>query len=256
VPDSLWPDRAIGVFETLLVLDGSPVELEAHLRRLSASVGELFDVELPPGARELLLEHASALPVGRMRLTASPAPAGDGVELDVFTAQVDRDNVFPSWERSITLRPFVVEGGLGAHKWADRDGLAWTEATEPDGALPLVLDVHGEVLEASRANVFVVEEGSIVTPADDGRILPGVARARAIETARSLGIEVREETLRFDRMSRAREAFLTGSVRGIEPVRAVGQATFEPPGDALSTLTAEIRRQWSGATSLRFGEAR
>jgi para-aminobenzoate synthetase / 4-amino-4-deoxychorismate lyase len=243
VPDFVRPDRAIGVYETLLVLDDSPIELEAHLQRLSASVRELFAAELPAHARELVIERAAALPVGRLRLTVTPGTGGV-VAVDVVAAPVDPENVFPSWQRAIALRPFVVEGGLGGHKWADRDGLAWTEATEPDGALPLVLDVGEEVLEASRANVFAVEGDSLVTPPTDGRILPGVARAAVIASARSLGIEVREESLGADRLLAAPEAFLTGSVRGIEPVRSVSGTSFQPPGETLGAITAEMRRKW------------
>ncbi len=253
MPDFLWPDRAIGVFETLLVLDGAPIELDAHLQRLSSSVRELFAAELPPHARALVLEHAASLAVGRLRLTAAPVPGGVPA-VDVVTATVDPENVFPAWDRAIALRPFVVEGGLGAHKWADRDGLAWTEATEPDGALPLVLDVGEEVLEASRANIFAVEGDSLVTPPADGRILPGVARARAIESARAVGVEVREEPLGAQRLLTAGEAFLTGSVRGIEPVSSVSGTAFGPPGEAVAAVAAELRRQWVGERPARSAQ--
>jgi para-aminobenzoate synthetase/4-amino-4-deoxychorismate lyase len=253
VPDFLWPDRAIGVFETLLVLDGSPIELDAHLQRLGASVRELFAAELPPHARALVLEHAAGLTVGRLRLTAAPA-AGGAPAVDVVTAQVDPENIFPAWERAIALRPFVVEGGLGAHKWADRDGLAWTEATEPDGALPLVLDTGEEVLEASRANVFAVEGDRLVTPPADGRILPGVARARAIECAHAVGVEVREEPIGAERLLRSGEAFLTGSVRGIEPVSSVSGTPFHASGETVGAVTAEMRRRWLGERPVRSAQ--
>jgi para-aminobenzoate synthetase / 4-amino-4-deoxychorismate lyase len=243
VPDFVRPDRTIGVFETLLVLDGSPIELKAHLRRLSASVRELFAAELPARAHGLVIERAAALAVGRLRLTGTPGRGGV-VAVDIVTAPVDPESVFPSWQRAIALRPFVVEGGLGAHKWADRDGLAWTEAAEPDGALPLLLDAGDQVLEASRANVFAVEGDALVTPPADGRILPGVARARVIASARALGLEVREEPLSADRLRAAPEAFLSGSVRGIEPVRSVGGTSFQPPGEALGAVAAELRREW------------
>lgn len=241
--DLLWPDRAIGVFETLLIVEGSPIELQAHLERLSWSVRGLFGAELPAGTRELVLDSASPLPLGRLRLTVAPGPAGV-LGADAVTATVDPEDVFPSWERAILLRPFVIHGGLGAHKWADRAGLAWTESSESDGCLPLVLDAGGEVLEASRANVFAVEGEVLITPAADGRILPGVARARAIEAARSLGIELREETLSVDRLIAAGEAFLTGSVRGVEPVRSVDEAELEAPGEAVFEVTAELKRTW------------
>jgi branched-subunit amino acid aminotransferase/4-amino-4-deoxychorismate lyase len=43
VPGLLWPDQSIGVFETLLVIGGSPIELDAHLERIGWSVRELFE---------------------------------------------------------------------------------------------------------------------------------------------------------------------------------------------------------------------
>jgi para-aminobenzoate synthetase/4-amino-4-deoxychorismate lyase len=243
VPDPPRPDRAIGLFETLLVLDGSPIELERHLERLGRSVRELFGQALPADARELALERAAPLQLGRLRLTVAPRE-DDSLAAAAVAAFVDTDDLFPSWERAIALRPFVLPGGLGEHKWADRERLAWAEAGEPEGWLPLVLDVGEEALEASRANVFAVEDGVLVTPAADGRILPGVARARAIEIAGALGIEVREERLDVERLIVAGEAFLTGSVRGIEPVSAVGETALGPPGELLAELSSEMRRSW------------
>jgi para-aminobenzoate synthetase/4-amino-4-deoxychorismate lyase len=229
----------------MLVLDGSPIELDPHLRRLSASVRELFGAELPPGTRELVRERAAPLPVGRLRLTVAPRHDGS-LGTAAVTAKVDPADLFPSWERAIALRPFVILGGLGKHKWADRDGLAWTEAGEAKGALPLVLDSGEEVLEASRANVFSVEDGALLTPAADGRILPGVTRASAIEAAGRLGIEVRAERLDVQRLLAAGQAFLTGSVRGIEPVGAIGETALGPPGELVDELSSEMRRSSIG----------
>jgi para-aminobenzoate synthetase/4-amino-4-deoxychorismate lyase len=239
----------------MLVLDGSPVELDAHLGRLSASLRALFGAELPPRTRELALERSSPLPVGRLRLTVAPREDGT-LGAAAVAAKVDPDDLFPSWERATALRPLLIPGGLGKHKWADRERLAWAEAGEATGALPLVLDSGEEVLEASRANVFAVEDGVLLTPAADGRILPGVTRARAIETACLLGIEVREQRLELARLIAAGEAFMTGSVRGIEPVLAVGEAELAPPGDLLDELAAEIRRRWSGVSEAGSAPAR
>ena len=233
------------MFETLLVLDGTPVELEAHLARLGDSVRALYGTELPAQAGELVRRRAVGLAPGRLRLTAAPAEDGS-VGLTVVTATVDAADVFPSWERSAVLRPFLVEGGLGPHKWADRRELAELESGLAAGELPLLVDAGEEALECSRANVFALDGEVLLTPPADGRILAGVARARVIEEARSRGIEVREEPLTLDRMVSAAEAFLTGSVRGIEPVRAVADSRLHEPGARARELAAELRATWEG----------
>jgi para-aminobenzoate synthetase/4-amino-4-deoxychorismate lyase len=94
-----------------------------------------------------------------------------------------------------------------------------------------------------------------VTPAADGRILPGVARAKAIATAREIGIEVREEPLDVERLIASGEAFLTGSIRGIEPVRMVGESPLGPLGEAVAELAIEMRQSWLEMASARAAQA-
>ena len=254
MPELLRPDPAGGVFETLLVLDGRPIELEAHLERLSRSVGQLFGAVLPVDTRELMLESVSALSVGRVRLTAILGLDGV-VNTAVVTAAVDPEDIFPAWERGVVLKPSLLRGGLGAHKWADRAGLSRLEAGGPERSVPLLLDVGEEVLEASRASVFAVEAETLITPSTDGRILPGVTRALAIDTAASLGIEVREEALALERLLAAGQAFLTGSVRGVEPVRSLDEAEFEVPGATVCALAAEMKQRWVADDAARSTRA-
>ena len=156
------PDPQQGVFETLLVADGQPIELEAHLARLTSSTGELFGEDPPPGARELVHQHARTLELGRLRLDVAPDPEGR-LAATVKVAAVDPALVFPSWERAATLAAIVVDGGLGAHKWSDRRLLDQAQS-DCGAALPLLLDADGSVLEVSRGTVFLVRDGSLVTP--------------------------------------------------------------------------------------------
>jgi para-aminobenzoate synthetase/4-amino-4-deoxychorismate lyase len=214
----LTVDPALGVFETFLVLDGSPVELDTHLQRLRASVGELYGLELPGNATEVVAAEASGLTVARMRLQATPV-AGAGLELSTTSAEVDPELLLPGHERALALRSVVVAGGLGAHKWVDRGFLSESEAAFPPDTLSLLVDGDGAVLEASRANVFAAREGVVRTPPADGRILPGTVRGEVLELARDAGIEAREERLKLADLLAADEVMVTSSIRGIEPVR-------------------------------------
>jgi para-aminobenzoate synthetase/4-amino-4-deoxychorismate lyase len=103
----------------------------------------------------------------------------------------------------------VLPGGLGAHKWVDRDLVAGSE--------PLIVDLSGEVLESGSGNVFIVEGDALVTPPTDGRILPGVTRAELIGSA-----DVLIEAIDLARLSAADEVFVTSSIRGRQ---LVGRST-------------------------------
>jgi para-aminobenzoate synthetase / 4-amino-4-deoxychorismate lyase len=233
------PDPAHGVFETTLVVEGRAVEVDAHLARLEASLRTLYDLPLPTSARALIDEGAAGLALGRLRLTVAP-----GEEPSVRTAEVDSALVFPSQGSAIAL--VSVSGWNGAHKWADRRLLESFEA-EAAPAVPVLVAEDGSVLEGSRSNLFAVREGEVVTPPTDGRILPGVARARAIEVARATGIEVVERGLDVDELAAADEVFMTGGVRGVEPVgRCAGLGEWNS-GEFTAQVRAGLQRAWLGA---------
>jgi para-aminobenzoate synthetase / 4-amino-4-deoxychorismate lyase len=161
----------------------------------------------------------------------------------VKVAPVEPALVFPSWERAATLAAIVVPGGIGAHKWSDRRLLDQAQS-DCGAALPLVLDADGTVLEVSRGNVFLVRDGSLVTPMTDGRLLPGVARLRVMEAAAAAGIQIHEEVVSYDQLIRADEVFVSGSVRGVEPVRELARVRRWEEGAVTRVISAALRRLW------------
>lgn len=244
---SLTPDPRRGVFETMLVLAGTPVELDAHLERLAGSLIALYGKELPGDVADRVLEGAEGLEHGKLRIAIAPTGASEvRLTMRIATAPVEPAAVFPGPGRGIALRSFTVEHGLGEHKWADRRLLEHAESGMPPGELALLVDVDGAALEASRASLFAIGNGWLATPPADGRILPGIARRRTIETARSAGIEVREKALPLSGLS-GHEAFLVGSVRGIEPVLALDDENLPPPGDLSARIAADLQRRWLAA---------
>lgn len=247
-------DPARGLFETLLVLDGRPVEVDAHVERLAASVSAVFDAELPADARDAIAAGARGVRRGRLRLTV--VPKDEGLLTSVSATEVDPEHLFPPPESGVALRSFVVPGGLGAHKWADRRLLDRLGSSGEAGEVPLLLDADDEVLEASRANVFAVRDGILLTPPTDGRIVPGIARMRTVQLARAGGRDVHEERLALADLLAADEVFLSNSVRGIEPVRSIdgrdvpvvrGPYGYSTSGtSAAAGIASELRRRWLG----------
>jgi len=228
-PRAWRADVSQGVFETLLVLDGAPVELDAHLARLHASLSVLFPDHPPPSLDVPQVRYpygpsSEGTSSGALRIAVAPAALGGleaRVELRPVTGHFATENGGKVTSRAISLRSLRVPGGLGEHKWVDRSLLDEAQAGLPGDALPLIVDSDGAVLEASRANLFAVRDGALHTPPLDGRILPGITRARLIERAAAVAIPVHERALGRDDLLAADEVFLTGSVRGIEPATSL-----------------------------------
>jgi branched-subunit amino acid aminotransferase/4-amino-4-deoxychorismate lyase len=103
------------------------------------------------------------------------------------------------------------------------------------------------VLEASRSNVFAVVGGALVTPPLNGRVLPGVARARVIELARAAGISVAERILSLHELAAADEVFLTGGVRGVEPAGSCEGVGEWDSGGISARVGTELQKAWLGA---------
>jgi para-aminobenzoate synthetase/4-amino-4-deoxychorismate lyase len=206
------PDPRAGVFETILVSDGRPVAVERHLSRLARSVRALYGgaATLPPELSEDVHAHAADADAARMRVNARPCAGDIGIDVELT-------DLAPR-QTPVLLVPVTVPGGLGAHKWIDRSLL--TALSESSGGEPLLCDLDGVVLESARASVFCVEPGGrLVTPPADGRILPGVTRARVLELAPRAGLIVSVEPVSLGRLRRAAEIFVTGALGGVEPAQ-------------------------------------
>src|SRR5260221_377691 len=238
------PDPEQGVFETFLIVGGNLTELDAHLARLGASVAVLFGATLTDDTREAVEERAQGIELGRLRVTLAPAASAGELTTEIVTAEVDPGLVFPSPERAVTAHSVVVEGGLGSHKWADRDLIAEAESKLGDGEVPLIVDRGHVVLEASRANVFAIRGETLVTPPADGRLLPGIARRRVREAADASGLLPHETELTIDDLIAADEVLLAGSVLGVEPVRSIDGAELGQPTSASARVAVELKRGW------------
>jgi para-aminobenzoate synthetase/4-amino-4-deoxychorismate lyase len=207
------PDPDRGVFSTLLVRDGEAVDLLAHLERLRDSVRELYGRELPLDLQARAAGAARPHDLARLRI------AVEGEAVDVEAIQLPG----PPASEPVRLAPAVLPGGLGSHKWRDRELLDELEGRLR--AVALLVDLDGEVLEAAHANVWIVEGDRMVTPPLDGRILPGTTRARLLADPPASIAAAREEPIALERLAAADEVLLSSSLRGLHPAAlAAGRA--------------------------------
>lgn len=85
----------------------------------------------------------------------------------------------------------------------------------------IALDERGYVSEGSGENIFLVNNGKLITPPLGAAILPGITRDTVIEIAREMGIEIVETTIQRAALYLADELFFTGTAAEISPIRSV-----------------------------------
>lgn len=99
----------------------------------------------------------------------------------------------------------------------------WAAEDADEGVL---LDTQGYVIEATQSNLFLIREGSLITPALDQTGVAGVMRALVLETAESLAWQVHVDRVTLDAVKSADEMFLTNTIMGLAAVRQFENTVF------------------------------
>jgi branched-subunit amino acid aminotransferase/4-amino-4-deoxychorismate lyase len=183
-------DRGLTVgmsaFETLRTYAGRLFRPDEHLARLEGSVHTLG---LPwPGADIVTADLETAAlglaPELGVRILITPETRlVHASPLDLSMVEKPLRVATRAWEPAPWLDGRVKHGSRApsevARARAEVDEVFW-------------IGHDGLLTEATRSSIFAVIDGRVVTPPDDGRILPGVTRSALIDTARELGLEVVE----------------------------------------------------------------
>ena len=92
----------------------------------------------------------------------------------------------------------------------------------------LLCDMLGNVAELGTANIFMVKDGVVYTPAPNGTFLSGITRARVIALLRESGATVVEKSLSYADFQGADEIFSSGNYTKVMPVTRIDQRDLQP----------------------------
>ncbi|MHC4047175.1 aminotransferase class IV [Bradyrhizobium sp. 23AC] len=90
------------------------------------------------------------------------------------------------------------------------------EAYDRGGNVSVLLDANGNVTEGPGFNVFIVKNGTVVTP--DYGLFEGITRRTVIEIAADLQMRCEVRDVRVEELSEADEIFTSTTAGGITPV--------------------------------------
>lgn len=213
VPDVV--DIEQGIFDSLLVRDGTAIGLADHLTRLESSCQEVLGLRLPTDLAERIQRAVADSELSgapRLRVRTVVRPQGGTVAEPEISVLAD-----PPGQAPISLVTTVGRTGSWRHKWNDRRYLAQHER---ESQLPLFS--NGKLAyETSRSNIAIVTAaGLIATPTLTDEVLPGVTRRRFLDGAldRLVPVEIRDVQLSEIRRARL---VLSLNASGIRPVLAL-----------------------------------
>lgn len=240
-----------GLFETMKVVDGRILLEALHMERLFRSM-ELLRFDLPAAFTPAQLrsqvlaitEKNGVSPLARVRVTVFAGEQGlhetvrraphclvqawdagsaantfneNGLEIGIYTEGHKSCDVFAQLKNNNYLTYIMAS--------------LWAQERKLNDAI--VLNAYGRVADATIANVFIVKDGRIKTPALSEGCVNGVMRRHLLHSLRKAGMPVEETRLLPEEVMEASEVFLTNAIKGIRWVKQVGESGF---GNDISTL--------------------
>lgn len=218
--------RGYGVFDFLRTYNGHPFHLTAHVERLRNSAA-LIGLGCPWSTDALAAVVHQTLdkngyPDANIRLLITGGDSDDNIspgQNPRLLVMVDPLKDFPeNWYRDgvkiITTRLNRFIPGAKSIDYI-RAIITLRDAREVGAIESVYVSQNDQVLEGTTSNLFIVRDGSVITPSDD--ILPGITREVLLDILKAeFPIEVRplsrQELLDSD------EAFLASSTKELVPV--------------------------------------
>lgn len=234
-----------GFFETIKVISDKVLLADYHFERLFSSL-ELLKFEKPSYLtgdylhKQILelVEKNGHSKAARVRLTFFRGNGG----------LYDPENHFPnyiiqSWGLENTMAG-LNENGLvtdifpDAQKACDRYAnvksnnylsyamaALWAKEQKLNDAI--ILNSFGRVADSTIANLFIVKDGIIKTPALTEGCVAGVMRRYLLGCLKKEGIPFEETQISVEDVLQASELFLTNAIRGIVWVRQLRENTYQ-----------------------------
>lgn len=235
--NSFWMGNA--VFDGARVVDGLAPDLDLHCARAihsaermlmkpKLSAAELTEIcregarKFPSGtplyvrpmffAREGFLVPEPASTECAICIFELPMPFANGMTAAISHYRRPASDMAPTDAKAACHYPNMQR----AIVWAKEQGADTAIIRNPDGSIG----------EFASANIFIVNDGRVLTPEPNGSILAGITRDRVIGLLRGAGVEVLETVLTPTDIYRAEEVFCTGNHVKVAPVIRVDQRTY------------------------------
>ena len=221
----------IGIFDSMLAQDGKPLHIIEHFERI------MHDSETVIGLKpdlsfknfcsivaRLLSHNINGNPYARIRTTVT----GGNVDTPLAKAQtptvlIDVAGCTAPPETPITCAiitdyPRVTGCILENCKRLDYSrSYAARRKAEALGAEEAILtNTEDNITCGATSNIFIEENGALITPPLSDGVLAGITRRKLIEDR-----EVKEESISLQRLKSADKIYLTNSFMGLRPVKLI-----------------------------------
>ncbi|MBP5655906.1 MAG: aminotransferase class IV [Clostridiales bacterium] len=226
------PYDKLAYYETIRLMDKTPLFWEEHLERLSKSVSsDLSDSITLEGIVEDIKDFLTKVPnedYRSLRIVASPDyRVIHYVDITLPTEEDFKSGISAAsllWERQDPN----IKAFRGDYKAAVAAVFDETEAFEV-----VLADNDGRLYEGSKSNFFAIVDGAVYSAPDD-KILIGITRRRVMEALDKEGIELKIGTFTLNELKESGAAlFVSSTPFDILPIASVDGVEFSSADNAV-----------------------
>lgn len=242
-----------GLFETLEIYQGKPLFLAQHLQRLQLGCNRL---KIPAFDLQLLIQEAHQLcethERGVLKIIVTRGSGGRGYRQPdpIEATRIMGVYPYPDYpqdyaDKGIAMtfcqHPVSINPILAGIKHLNRldQVLARSEWQDDRFQEGLMCDTQGFLVEGTMSNLFWVRDQTVYTPSLTQAGIDGIVRQWLISylQANSIAVEVGQYTP--EHLVNANEVWVTNSIMGIWPVRAIDAQAF-----VLGPVVHKLQAAW------------
>ena len=251
--DDLAIMRGFGVFDLLRTLNGKPLFLMEHIKRLRASARRI-GIELPWTPQKLIDIVTQTLQRNSFEESNIRIVVTGGSSPDFITPQgkprllvlVTRAPQLPQrwYTDGVKIITFFSERSIPGAKSIDyvTATIALKQARDQNAIEAVYVDHNGCAREGTTSNLFAFYADTLVTPGKG--ILSGITRQAVLDLAvKMFRVDLRD--LRLNDLLAADEVFITGTNKMIVPVVRVNDTTIDHgrPGKNTQKLMGALNER-------------
>lgn len=224
------------VYEVTMTKNGIPFMMEAHLDRLESSASKI-GLPLPFNRDEITKQVINTIKeLGSTKCYVRiVCTRGEGeITLDPTADQVGNFilitkelSEYPRhwYEKGVWM---VISDVVRNHQRSTdpsvksgnylNNVLAMGEAKSAGAFDAIMLNHEGMVSEGTTSNIWMVKDGTFITPPLDAGLLGGITRQSLLDMGRKNGLKMLEENISPEQIKSADEVFLTSTTKEIVPI--------------------------------------
>ena len=247
-----------GAFETIKVINGKPVFLKHHLKRLNSAIKKL---KLCPD-QHLQLNFIEPVIIDLLQLNEiyeggfiriSVYRSGQGTYLPetnnlsyIIESNRLKENSYSTNKKGLKigvyddiLKPLNI---LSPYKLANAQLYVLASVFFKENQLDdaLIKNENGNIIETTNSNLFISSNGVLYTPPLSEGCVGGIMRMQVINLAITNGMLVYENPIQLQHLLSADEIIITNSIRGI---RWIGQYKDKRYYNSLANKLTDLINQ-------------